>query len=1725
MRARSRRGRPRFLVPLLSTLLALGLFHSLSAATARLLDAGEGSVRVAVDLSDLRVEPRETPEGLRGLPVSLGAVLHQEGGRTWLSLPVQLAVPPGMRPVLRVLREEAGPVDWPAPPALSLDSLAESGGPRRAGVRQLDCGWQRSQKVQRLAVDLAVHDAAAGGWSRLRELEFELVFQEDARERERLAASRPGGARNRAFRESPVFEALQEIQLLNAAQARAWRVDPARLAGPAVQALSDAGNPALEDEWIVRLMVDQDGVVVVSGRDLRNAGVELEDIDAATLSLWEGGRELPLLLQDGGDGRLDLDDRFWFAGRHREGPNFPTDFFSPENAYFLTWGHGTGRRFVEWEGLPRPELPDQESFRHRQHYEKNLLWNSLKGVSGPPDVADHWLWRELRAAGGPASFQEVLVVPDTGPREGDELDRIRFAMRGESESNAPGADHHVIVRMDGQWVGDLEGVRRQETVSDWFPIPPGALEGRERVTLDFVLPLDRGLDQDVAYLNWVQLEYRRSLVLPEDGQLIVPVEELTEANLVLAGLLTEAPLLLSEDGWVLRGARPVDGRRGVMRFRATGVEGDLFLAERAMARPPARIVRHANARLRDMDQQADMLVVAPAMYMSALQDLVDYHEERGLTVRVVDMEAIYSEFRDGEMHSQALQDFLSHTFHHWESPAPSYLTLVGRASRANQIKLGQAPRYRTQVPTWWVQTATSGATATDENYTYLVGADSLWSGAQLVEVVPDTFQDLLVGRISVNSTQQLVDYLDKHREYREGSVQGRWQETQVMAADMGNDQIFEIGNEYVSRAIVPRSYPVASIHVDERSPYHGGALDFIDLFNEGCTVLNYNGHGAIGILSSRSLFRATDIRFLSNRGMYPINFAWSCLVGYFDDPDSASMAELLLRKPRAGSIAFYGSTAKATINVDNPLMMNYFFHQYSEQHLTLGQIVQLTENNLLLTGNTADIIHMYNLQGDPALVPAFPRLKLVPEPAVLALGGGQTASFTLRTEPPGLSGTLEGTFLPFAHEPVNFQGSNLRRYSLAFTDGQTVGFDLPPITESREARLLLALNTSQGRATGFLSVFLNSPFAGSGDHSPERGLAGAPLQFRFESPMDVDSVVVQTNLVQNAALPMTNLGGGVFAAQLDQLPAASSNAYSPLSVDWLQEWSVDIRIYPYFQSDGLLYRFRVFDAEEYTDSDGDGRFDPGEPYVDADGDGQWDPAGEPFEDSNGNGTWNAGESFTDVNGNGLRDAWVDLAGRYVGILENERIRAVDSLLTVAGDAGGLVARLRWTASVNQTLEEVDERLERHDGAGWNLLWSGRQPAVVGPQLLEAPLDLAPGAHRLRAKVGPLFHQDQPLPHVDSLALVDEFTLLTPAQGSGGVLGVPGASGWELSVPGALLQAPVQLDPGLLGSADPPLRETDQGQPGLGLLAGGSAGALRALELAPRVTERAAEDLRPVGATLGCRVGQGSLFRFPDGMKGDSLPLALARWIPERGLWVVQPGTATALADAGGWSLEARLALEAGWWWPVALDDDQGPALTLQAANQWFGAGDVVPAEPVFQFLLQDPNGLDLGEGAGAPRLLLDGVPVAADRIQTGEGTTSVQLQWSPGLLEAGSQHSFRLEARDALGNLTTLDVPFRVSGGLGLEFFANHPNPFQESTTFAWQLSNVPRSLRFEIYTASGRLVRRMEIPTPRIGYDETTWDGRDHKGRDVANGVYFLRVVADGDASVDEVYKLARLR
>ena len=85
---------------------------------------------------------------------------------------------------------------------------------------------------------------------------------------------------------------------------------------------------------------------------------------------------------------------------------------------------------------------------------------------------------------------------------------------------------------------------------------------------------------------------------------------------------------------------------------------------------------------------------------------------------------------------------------------------------------------------------------------------------------------------------------------------------------------------------------------------------------------------------------------------------------------------------------------------------------------------------------------------------------------------------------------------------------------------------------------------------------------------------------------------------------------------------------------------------------------------------------------------------------------------------------------------------------------------------------------------------------------------------------------------------------------------------------------------------------------------------------------------------------------------------------------------------------------------------------------------------------------------------------------------------------------------------------------------APQPNPFRESTTFAFDLPTA-RSVQLDIHGLDGRVVRRLAQGGWDAGRHLAIWDGRDDRGRLVASGIYFARLVAGEFTSTHRVVRL----
>ncbi len=140
-----------------------------------------------------------------------------------------------------------------------------------------------------------------------------------------------------------------------------------------------------------------------------------------------------------------------------------------------------------------------------------------------------------------------------------------------------------------------------------------------------------------------------------------------------------------------------------------------------------------------------------------------------------------------------------------------------------------------------------------------------------------------------------------------------------------------------------------------------------------------------------------------------------------------------------------------------------------------------------------------------------------------------------------------------------------------------------------------------------------------------------------------------------------------------------------------------------------------------------------------------------------------------------------------------------------------------------------------------------------------------------------------------------------------------------------------------------------------------------------------------------------------------------------------------------------------------------------------------------------------------------------------EGLADTSLVFSG---DFGSTYRFFTIVRDNAGNVEVLKTSAEATVTLDPNATAvasnqavlpktfalhqNYPNPFNPITTIKYELP-VPTDVKLEIFDILGRRVRTVVDAKQDAGYHRVQWDGKNSYGLQVATGVYFYRIKAEG--------------
>ncbi len=332
------------------------------------------------------------------------------------------------------------------------------------------------------------------------------------------------------------------------------------------------------------------------------------------------------------------------------------------------------------------------------------------------------------------------------------------------------------------------------------------------------------------------LFYVRAYLASGDYAAQAPVEGLIKTDIAL--LLDVTASHDNRPSW-LSGTEV--GGDGTLRFRAEAGRSYLAVTPEAVYRP---VVRKPTAgRLKSKRSEADYLLIAPREFLPVTQPLLELRRNQGLTVKAVTIEDIYSEFGFGEPTPQAVKDFLSYAYHHWEHPSLRYVVLFGDATYDYKDYLGTG--VSNQVPPLMVKTRYLWTTS-DPTYAAVNGDDLL--------------PDLAIGRLPAATVVEARQMVEKILAYEGGEASLR--EGVVLVADdadrAGN---FEAdANELASTVLASRN--PKRIYLSQLGA--GATQDAIlEAFDEGASLMSYLGHGGIHLWASENVFNIWDVPSLT----------------------------------------------------------------------------------------------------------------------------------------------------------------------------------------------------------------------------------------------------------------------------------------------------------------------------------------------------------------------------------------------------------------------------------------------------------------------------------------------------------------------------------------------------------------------------------------------------------------------------------------------------------------------------------------------------------------------------------------------------------------------------------------------------------------------------------------------------------------------------------------------
>jgi hypothetical protein len=771
------------------------------------------------------------------------------------------------------------------------------------------------------------------------------------------------------------FERVYESVLLNYEESRGWKRTQRRTPPPSV----------LSSKPWLKISTKEEGIYRISYNDLDRRGVPVDFIDPATFQLFNGGSdtlpqslttarpesvEVSLYIAGEEDGTFDSGDAIYFFGIPMTGWRMESDTlrfnrnpYTDVNVYWLTWEGGAGLRMDTLDGslidTLNPNRPDR--YQEMLHFEEE--------VSNPQRSGLSWIWEILNRdiSQSSVSFSFPFLLSDLASTNG----ALRLVLYGKTTTQ-----HNVRIRLNGTQVDSI-GWSCPGCGEAQLNIPvvlsPQVTQFREGGnTIEIEEYRTDPVESDV-YFDYAEVKVEKRFIARNDALIYPSPEGLSGITEFSLSEFSQAPLVLDvSDPFHPRRIVNVTWSANEIRFQDNLLNRKRYAITSRFERP-IRMLRDSPVDMKTGG--ADYIALCYDGFYDAVLPLVQWRESNleGIPNPVVErvrVSDVYDNFSWGVVDPTAIRDYLKYAYEYW-NPQPSYCLFVGAGSYDYKNNLGQSPAKNFLPPR-----QEGGLIVTNSRFPQDLneGFDDWFV---TFEDTSTAMPQLYLGRITVLSSRETQQVIQKIIDYEKRKAFGPWRNRVLLAADDAySSSNFGWDGEYffttqcenvITNSLEPETdvVKIYMVHFFKGTPLEElpeAREALIKGINDGFLAGLFLGHGNIDQLAHEKLFRREpDVDVLDNGEKTFFMYFGSCSVGQFDRPEKQDMASLLQKKRDGGGIATFAASRSSYASTNANLAYELFNNLYAAPLMTIGEIITTTKINLGTQTN-----RRYNLFGDPA---------------------------------------------------------------------------------------------------------------------------------------------------------------------------------------------------------------------------------------------------------------------------------------------------------------------------------------------------------------------------------------------------------------------------------------------------------------------------------------------------------------------------------------------------------------------------------------------------------------------------------------------------------------------------------------------------------------------------------------------------------------------------------------